>query len=751
MSDKEILQEIRENRINATTELDAIRSEAKKDRLCVAGKVWEAMDPDAVKERQDTKRPYLNADELGQYINQTVNGVRVNPRGIKYAPTGNGANDAGAEFYQNHTREIEYRSKASVVYAHAFEDCVTSSQGWLRIKTLREHPRSFNHNLVIDFIANADQVLADPGAVWPDSRDMKYLYFIEPWTRGEFSRRHPKAKAANFSFDDTKVAPGWMNRDRVDVGEYWKLETVTRKLVAYILKGGDPTTAQVSLLDELPDGKLPPGTENIREESVDDTTVKCWLTNGLEILKEQKWLGKYIPFVSCTGKVIYIDGQKTILSMTRLARDPAMFSAYVLTCTAEAIGGVPRNQWVGYEGQFAKPKRWEQANRQPVAFTEAKVTVPGNPTTTPLPLPQKQSWDPPIQNLEIVSESARRRIQAAMGISPQPTEAQRRNDASGVAYKERQSEGQRGSFHFVDSYDLMVERTGIILEDAIPHYLDAARDVPVRKPNDDADVIRINDPAGSRYDNQWQLSGDPIFTKGDYRVTVSTGPATDSQREEADAFVDALVSNIAAIAQLAGPQTALKLLAKSVKVKQLGPMGDEIIDLLDPPQMGQDGKPLPPEMAKLLSENKQLQQMLEQAKQEHQAKVVEQQGKMAIVQEQEKHEDMRAMVDRQVKLAVAALDREVKLAVAEMTAKRADVELFLEESRLAGARAHEARMAASDRVHDDVNQAKDRVHEHVQAELEHTRAKELADQAAAHASAAVDQQAMNQPAADAGA
>ena len=35
---------------------------------------------------------------------------------------------------------------------------------------------------------------------------------------------------------------------------------------------------------ELPDGKLPPGTDNLREEDVEDTSVKAWLTNGLEVL-----------------------------------------------------------------------------------------------------------------------------------------------------------------------------------------------------------------------------------------------------------------------------------------------------------------------------------------------------------------------------------------------------------------------------------------------------------------------------------
>lgn len=730
MSDRDLLAEIRENRTYAENEWSEIREEARKDRLCVAGRVWEAMDPEAVKERKANKRPYLNSDEIGQYVNQTVNDVRANPRGIKYAPTGNGANDKGAEFYQNHVREIEYRSKASVVYAHAFEDCVNSSIGWLRVKTKRVHTRTFDQDLWIEMIANADQVLPDPSGIWPDSRDIKFLYYIEPWSRKEFERRFPKARASNFSFDTAKSAPGWLDRNRIDVGEYWKLESITRRLVAYRPEGSEEGDEQTALVHELPGGKLPEGMDNIREEDVEDTTVRSWLTNGLEILKEQPWSGKYIPFVSCQGKVLYIEGKRVVLSMTRLARDPAMYHAYALTCGAEAIGGVPRAQWVGYEGQFAKPDRWNKANRQPVSFLEARATTPGNPNAQQaLPLPQRESWDPPIQNIELVVEARRRGIQAAMGITPQPTQAQRQNDASGVAWQERQSQGQTGSFHFTDAYTLMIERTGMILEDQMDKVLDTARDAPIRKPNDDGAVVRINDPRGSEYDAQSNLSGDPIYTKGDYRCTISTGPATESQRQEGSDFVDALTGNLQPLAELAGKQVALKILAQSVKLKQLGPLGDEIVDLLDPPQMGQDGKPIPPQVQALIGQLKQATQEIQKLQQVIQTKTAEKQvdnqGKMAIAQ-----------METQATSADKDKDREVKLVVAELSAKVDRMALLLEASDKIGVRLDAKHAAAQahtekvqDRVHEDVQGVKDRAHEHIQGTLEHGRKKELTAQA----------------------
>lgn len=731
MADKDLLQEITETRTFAETELADQREEARKDRLCVGGKVWEAMDPDGVKERRDNKRPFLNSDEINQYLNQSINDVRANPRGIKYAPTGNGANDAGAEFYQNHVREIEYRSKASMVYAHAFSGALTDGIGWLQIKVEREHARTFNQNLTISLVANSDQVLRDPSAVWQDFRDGKFLHYIEPWPRAAFASQFPKAKASRFSTETARLAPGWVSREIVQVGEYWKLEAFPRRLVGYRHPDGTEATA---LVDELPDGKLPAGVENLREDDVDDVRVKCWITNGVEILREKKWLPKYIPFVSCMGKIVYIDGKQVVLSMTRLMREPAMFHAYALTCAAEAIGGVPRAQFIGYKGQFSNPKRWMEASRRPVAFNEVEPTVDGAPMDTVLPLPQRQPWDPPIQNLEMAIEARRRGIQAAAGISPQPTDTQRRTDVSGKAWDRREAMGQKGSAHFVDSFDLMIERTGMILEDAIPHYLDAARDIPIRLAGDKAAIVRVNDPSGSAYNAQRQLSGDPIFTKGDYRCTVSVGAADASQRESADAFVDTLVSNLQAIAQLAGPQTALKLLAQSVRVKQLGPIGDEIAELLDPPQMGQDGKPLPPAMMKLLGENKQLQQLLQHAQMEKQGKVVETQGRMQIEQVKQQHEDLRAAMDREVKIAVAEITAQAKQALQDMA-------LFYEERSRIGAHLHEQALGSQDAVrasadarraeaHTSLENARQQLSDHVGDEMNHQRAVELASHTA---------------------
>src|SRR5678816_1239884 len=90
--------------------------------------------------------------------------------------------------------------------------------------------------------------------------------------------------------------------------------------------------------------------------------------------------------------------------------------------------------------------------------------------------PQRNPFEPAIQALEVGAEAARRAIQAAMGVTFLPTQAQRHNEKSGVALKQIESSGQKGSFHFVDHYEAMIQEIGVKVEDLMDKILDNARD-----------------------------------------------------------------------------------------------------------------------------------------------------------------------------------------------------------------------------------------------------------------------------------
>ena len=65
-------------------------------------------------------------------------------------------------------------------------------------------------------------------------------------------------------------------------------------------------------------------------------------------------------------------------------------------------------------------------------------------------------------------------------------------------------------------------------------------------------------------------------------MTLSTGPSEDSERQEQDDFVDGLIENIADLPQPGTP--AAKVLALGIRMRPtLGPVGQQIADVFDPP------------------------------------------------------------------------------------------------------------------------------------------------------------------------
>src|SRR5574340_144245 len=114
--DEALLQEIRDRYRYACDAWREIREERKIDMRYISGDPWDESDRKA---RADAGRPCINHDELGQYVNQAINGLRQNKRGIKVSPAGNGASEKTAELHQDLIRTIEYRSQAQSAYVTA--------------------------------------------------------------------------------------------------------------------------------------------------------------------------------------------------------------------------------------------------------------------------------------------------------------------------------------------------------------------------------------------------------------------------------------------------------------------------------------------------------------------------------------------------------------------------------------------------------------------------------------------------------
>lgn len=585
-ADDELLREIREDFQYFRDFWSDNHDEWKTDLKYVSGDPWDA---DARLEREDNNRPVLSPDELGQYLNATINNLRQNKRAIKVNPTGSGANDADAQKRSAIIKGIEYKSNAQSAYTNAFENAINCGMGFFRVTT-KIISKENEVTPWIKIIENPLSVLLDPNAKEADFCDQKRCFVMDVMRQRDFVKKYPKAQKRSFEAEDVKAAPDWFQAENILVAEYWRIDGY--------------------------------------DENGEGGKVTQYITNGLEILEENEWPGSWIPIIAVAGKKMLVPRGSEIkimyASMIRLARGPQKMLAYIASQEAEEFGMSPRAPFVGYVGQFETDQdAWATANKVPRSFLQVDPVVDGASGQI-LPLPSRPQFTPNAQAYEISKESWRRSIQASMGITPLPTAAQRQNEKSGVALDKIQSQQAIGSFHFTDNFDRAIENAGRQINELITLVMDTPRQVGVRNPDDSHSLMPIA-PGGQM--PQQVTSEQPVDPKdafdpqkGDFDVTISTGMSYQSQRAEASDFVDTLLSELPNLP--IAPQAKATLLAKAITLKDIGPIGDEMAKIIDPQG---DGEPIPPQAQQMIAH---LQQQLQETGQAAQQLAQEKQGKM---------------------------------------------------------------------------------------------------------------------------
>ena len=662
--DSSLLQEIRDTYAYYVTNWKETREQARIDVRYALGNPWDEADQKA---RREARRPCLNHDQLTQYINQAANGQRQNPPGIKIEPAGEAADEKKAQSRQELIRGIEYRSKAQrLAYIPAFVEALRRSYGFFRITRKYVNDESDEQEIWIKGISNPDSVLYDPDFKEIDGSDAMGCFVLDPMPKDEFARKYPNAQKKSFSAEDSRLAPDWIQDRVVLVAEYWKVAVTSEK------RG---------------------------RRRVEKRQVKQYVTNGVEILNEkeqQDQPGKHIPIIPVWGEQVWTDdggaAKRKFISLVRRARDPQMNYAYACSQEAEEAGMTPKSAFVGYEGQFsgADEENWETINKIPVSSITVKKPDWWNDQWGPPPLPQRPQFQPNFQAFEVLKEAHKRDIQAAMGISPLPTSAQRQNEKSGVALSKIQTQEQTGSFHFVDSFYAALEYAARVIESYIPVVYDTERMVPMHKADDTREIVKISPDAPVI-----GIDGKPSHVQigdEDYDCTISTGPSYESQREAAAEFLQTLITNLEALPL--APAQKNKLISLAIQMKQLGPKGDQMAEIISPPNQGQQ---LPPQVQAAIQQAQgqvqQLQQQLQQLIQEKQAKVIEHQFKLQEVREKNATDLSTEKMRLENQLAIAEISTKAQMLGERMQAVEDMMKQFHDQ-------AHDVAMQAQQQGHE---------------------------------------------------
>jgi hypothetical protein len=688
--DSAILRELRENWTYASSYWKEIYDEGETDVRYEIEGPW---DPDELTARAG--RVTLALDEFGQYLNQICNEFRQNKRSVKVNPRGDGADDQTAQIRASIIREVEYQSRAQQAYVTAGEDMVRRSFGFFKLMTDYE-PGSFRRVLKVLRVKNPHVIYLDPDAKEQDWSDGRWGFEIEKMREREFLRRFgDKVQVTDFDTLSDEQRKGWISSSdggrNIQVASYWRMDTKKRPL--YLLENGrevgDGQGVQIVKIEkqsvDVGDGRQFKATKAaiidgspyrvIDEREDNDPSVTQYMSNGIEIMESIPSDFKEIPIIPMFGREVWVKSpggvsKRHFLSAIRLARPAYKGYCYVRSAAVERASQDVNTPYEGWEGQFATNTPWDKLKQARPPYVEFAHTKDENGNRV-ADKPTRNLTEPQLQQHEILAESLRRSIQAAMGGSPLPTSAQRQNQKSGIALERIENSNDQGNFHFIDNYNIALERAGRMMDAALDIVYDTPRELGARSESGEYSVIPINQVHPETGEKVGFHTG-----KGDHGVTISTGPSSQSMRDAADQFLDNLSQN-----QMVFPRIADLV----VKLKNLGPIGDEIAKRLAPPE----ASGVPPEIA---GQIQQAQQTIGHLQQEIVALKQGDAVKKYVCDEQEKTKRVLGLVKVDQQDAETLLEK--MLGVLSDHTQR-----FHELSQQLADQQHQREMAEADRQH----------------------------------------------------
>jgi hypothetical protein len=579
-----------------------------EDMRYVNGDPW---DPEERKAREEASRPCLCFDELGQYINQRINDIRQNKRGVKIDPKGNGANDKTAALREDIIRTIESKG-GTYAYIIGYENALQRGMGFWAVGKRYQAWDAPDQELYIRCIPNTRSAVIDPDVKEAAGADMRFAFLLDSMSKKAFIKAFGKnAKQTSFAPEMISQAPSWFREDNVQVAECWKLST--SPVTVYLV--GDQQRSQKIYSDKMPAGaEIANGGLSIAgqvlpiiwEHKTERKKVIQQIMSGVETLDEDTpWEGRWIPIIPVFGRQYWMEeagGSKRIVeSLIRKSRDGQTLHNYVKTAQHEAIGRILKSSYMAYDSVVAKyQKEWAVGNKVPLPFFPLDATATGpNGELLPPPIPMMHSEMNNISAYEMADEGIKRSIQASLGMYSSNQVKADASGKSGKAQLVQQEQSDQGNYHFTSSLDQSIEHTGRILDEMIPHVYDTERELLLRTPDEKAKSVTIN--AGAYKNDKGELV-EYRTDIGDHEATVSVGPGYQSQREAADKLGDLLLESPFA------PRVADLV----IKNRNLGPLGDQMAERLTPPEFSDKGAEDPNAMKQKLAQAAQMIQVMTQ-------------------------------------------------------------------------------------------------------------------------------------------
>ena len=485
------------------------------------------------RDRHLDNRPCLTINKTHQHNLLIINDAKENKPGVTVRPVGNGATYEAAQVWAGIIRKIEYLSNASVAYDLATEFQVQGGKGYWRVVTDYANEESFDQEIFIKAIADPLTVLLDPFAQERDKSDARWGFIFEEKDDEVLKEKYPKYKHL-IGTQPLDSVGGWVREGGTRVAEYYRVVETEDKLHHITLQDGSEATVRRS---HIPKDLLPEIDSNplTKTRTIRVKKVEWFLIIGSTVVEHKEWPGSTIPIIPLIGEETVIDGQYDCKGHTRFMKDPQRMYNYWSSSAVEFGALQTKTPWIaaveaieGYEDD------WKDAN------TQNKSILPYNAMNDAgEPIPPPQRIQPPVASPVALQgmQIAQQEIMMVSG-QYQSSMGEQGNERSGRAINERQRQGEKATYHFIDNLGIAIRRTGKIFLELIPKIYDTKRVLMALGEDGMSFEVEL-DPQAQELFKQEQDHNSEVVKRvlnpslGQWDVQADIGPAYATKREEA--------------------------------------------------------------------------------------------------------------------------------------------------------------------------------------------------------------------------
>jgi hypothetical protein len=534
--DQELIEKsLKRYKITSESESETRRQGLEDLKFSIGTGQW---DESVKANREIDGKPCLTLNRAPSFLRQYTGEERQHRPAMLVDPVGSGADEEVADICQGVLRHIEVASFADVTYDSAYDMMLRIGWAYWRISNEYISETSFDQEPRIVPIENPFAVYMSPIRK-PDGTDPLWSHVVQDLGKEEYLEKYGKSEFArlNFPTDFGNAEPSWVVKDGVRIAEYWWLELEGKELFQL-------DTGLLVLSDEFHGDK---GMIVNRRDTV-TRKVCCVKHNAIEVLERYDHPGRYIPLVEVNGVRLNINGQIYKAGPVRDYRDAQRIYDFMVTRAVEQIDLTGKDPLFVAEGSIAgHEEEYRQMNRKNYPYVYYKAV---NESGQQLPPPTRANREPPIQAMHMMIQQADYDMKAVIGIyGTGPGETPIANESAFAVLTREQQQGT-GAINWSDNLNHSIRYQGKILLDDFPKLIDAPRIQRIINPDDSVKhAVVINSRLG---DNQ-QADGEKLLDQqalkkvydlgtGDYDVTMSTGPAYRTARQEAFRALTAIVT-----------------------------------------------------------------------------------------------------------------------------------------------------------------------------------------------------------------